>query len=128
MTPVSNATVGNWAVHKFGGSSLANAERYRLVAEVIQQQSGPKKAVVVSAMGGVTNRLIELVDLARARDNAYRRRLDALKEDEFALIEALLPSDRALALESRLKDDFRDIEDVLRAVWLLGTASETVVE
>lgn len=128
MTPVSNATVGNWAVHKFGGSSLANAERYRLVAEVIQQQSAPKKAVVVSAMGGVTNRLIELVDLARARDSAYRRRLDALKEDEFALIEALLPAEKALALESRLKDDFRDIEDVLRAVWLLGTASETVVE
>lgn len=119
---------GDWAVHKFGGTSLGSAKRYRGVAEVIKQQSAPKRAVVVSAMGGVTNRLIELVELACARDSAYRRRLDALQEDEFALINELLPAENALALESRLKDDFRDIEDVLRAVWLLGTASETVVE
>jgi aspartokinase/homoserine dehydrogenase 1 len=52
-------------VHKFGGTSLADAERYRQVAAILRDGNEEKKAIVVSAMDGVTDALIELVDLAR---------------------------------------------------------------
>lgn len=122
------AQQNTWVVHKFGGTSLANAERYERVAAILETRTAERSAVVVSAMAGVTNRLIRLVELARGRDATYRRELDALRDDQFALIERLLPPAAVESLESRLKDDLRDIEDVLRAVWLLGSASATVMD
>ncbi len=117
-----------YTIHKFGGSSLASAELYGRVGEILESRGEAKKAVVVSAMGGVTDRLIETVELARERDAAYRRRLDELKELQFEAIDGLLSGPAAEGLKSRLKDDFRDIEDVLRALWLLGTSPQTAVE
>jgi aspartokinase/homoserine dehydrogenase 1 len=118
----------DWTVHKFGGSSLASADLYRHVGELLEERDEALKGVVVSAMGGVTNRLIELVELARGRDSAYRSRLGELREDQFAVIDALLPGAQSEALASVIEDDFRDIEDVLRALWLLGTSPEAAVE
>ena len=120
--------MSKWTVHKFGGSSLATADLYRRVGGILEERQEAKQAVVVSAMGGVTNRLIEMVEMARERDTAYRRELDELREDQFGTIDDLLPKSQAEPLKSRLKDDFRDIEDVLRAIWLLKTSPETAVE
>ena len=50
-------------VHKFGGSSLANAERYRAVAKLIDD-GATTRVVVVSAMQGVTDALIALLTAA----------------------------------------------------------------
>ena len=47
-------------VMKFGGSSLANAERIKNVAEIIKKNINRKPVIVVSAIGGVTDLLIEL--------------------------------------------------------------------
>jgi aspartate kinase len=50
------------AVLKFGGSSVADAERMREVALIIKgyREKNYKIAVIVSAMGNTTNRLLEL--------------------------------------------------------------------
>jgi aspartokinase len=47
---------------KFGGSSVATAERIKGVIEIIAkaQQEKQKIAVVVSAMGGTTDALIQM--------------------------------------------------------------------
>jgi aspartate kinase len=49
-------------VQKYGGTSVGNVERIRAVAErvVATQRAGNKVAVVVSAMSGETNKLVEL--------------------------------------------------------------------
>src|SRR6476646_7236689 len=49
-------------VQKYGGSSVANAERIRAVAERIvrTKQQGNEVVAVVSAMGDTTDELIEL--------------------------------------------------------------------
>ncbi|MEM6603416.1 MAG: aspartate kinase [Pseudomonadota bacterium] len=51
-------------VMKFGGTSVANLERIRRVAEKvkIEHENGYDIAVVVSAMSGVTNQLVGYVD------------------------------------------------------------------
>src|ERR1043165_5733868 len=59
-----------WVVHKFGGTSVANAERYRAAAEIVLT-SGERVAVIVSAMSGVTNELIRAVGLAAKHDSSY---------------------------------------------------------
>ncbi|MGM0558274.1 MAG: bifunctional aspartate kinase/homoserine dehydrogenase I [Myxococcota bacterium] len=117
--------MSTWTVHKFGGSSLASAELYRRVGQILVDREDEQKGVVVSAMGGVTDRLLSLVAQAKDRDSGYRHEIQELREHVFGIIEELLPANRAEALESRLKDDFHDIEDILRALWLLGTSPGT---
>lgn len=48
-------------VMKFGGSSVADGERIRNVAGIVQSERRPR-VVVVSAMGGVTDSLIEIAE------------------------------------------------------------------
>jgi len=63
-------------VHKFGGTSLADAACIRRVAEIIAARSESRRVVVVSAMAGVTNALVRAVELAGARDaDGYGRLL-----------------------------------------------------
>ena len=50
-------------VLKFGGSSLANAERFLLVSEIIKTKSQTSSiAIVVSAPQGVTNHLVAMAE------------------------------------------------------------------
>ncbi len=57
-----------WKVHKFGGSSVADAACMRLVAGIIESDPAPRKAVVLSACRGVTDALLGLVSLAERQD------------------------------------------------------------
>ena len=110
-------------VHKFGGSSLANVRCIRHVAGVIQEQATPC-AVVVSAMQGVTDRLLALADDAPSKpvDDA----LESLRGDVRDVITELLPVDRAAPLLRDLEADVADLSDVLRASRLMRTAPDTV--
>ncbi|MDR3249246.1 MAG: aspartate kinase [Treponema sp.] len=51
-------------VMKFGGSSVANAERVRHVAEIVKARLDRKPVLVLSAMGDTTDHLLEAADLA----------------------------------------------------------------
>ncbi len=65
-------------VQKFGGSSLASADRIRAVAERIQRtkQAGQDVVVVVSAMGDTTDELIQLAH--SVNHDPDRREMDLL--------------------------------------------------
>ncbi len=68
----------NLVVQKFGGTSVKDAERIKAVAQRIAKtrESGKDVVVVVSAMAGETNRLL---DLARQiSENPNRREIDLL--------------------------------------------------
>jgi aspartokinase/homoserine dehydrogenase 1 len=119
-----------WTVHKFGGTSLAGADRYRAAGEIIlAQPSGERVAVVVSAMSGVTNTLIESVNLASTQDSSYLQKLDALETRHLDTIAALqLQKDKTSTLNEVVVSDFNTIKEVLRGVWITRLASERIIE
>jgi aspartokinase/homoserine dehydrogenase 1 len=119
-----------WTVHKFGGTSLADADRYRAAGEiVVSQASGERVAVVVSAMSGVTNALIESVNLASTQDDSYLQKLEALEHRHLETIAALqLQNDKTSTLNEVVVSDFNAIKEVLRGVWITRLASERIVE
>ena len=118
----------SWVVHKFGGTSLADAERYRNVAGIMRGQEGERKAVIVSAMHKVTDSLIELVELAKARDETYLARAETLKQRHADTIKLLLPQTAQQRLLDVLESDFKDIKEVLRGVYLSRTYSDRTLE
>ena len=117
-----------WLVHKFGGTSVAGADRYRNVASIISREPGVKKAIVVSAMSGVTDALISLVDLAKKRDDAYHGKLRELQARHVDAARALLPPDAAERVAGVLEEDTDDVADILRAIWLGKSCSELTME
>jgi aspartokinase/homoserine dehydrogenase 1 len=120
-----------WLVHKFGGTSVADAARYRAVVEILlaQRQPGTRTAVVVSAMSGVTNALIELVELACAQDDAYLERLDRLRARHLETVAQLaLDATQADALAATVEADCRAIEEVLKGVRIVRLADERIRE
>ena len=50
-------------VMKFGGSSLASAERMREVADLVLQFRDERPVIVLSAMGKTTNNLLLVIQL-----------------------------------------------------------------
>ncbi|HSU15843.1 bifunctional aspartate kinase/homoserine dehydrogenase I [Longimicrobium sp.] len=109
-------------VHKFGGTSLAGAERYRAVAEIVLARPEPRRAMVVSAMAGVTDGLVRAVRLAGARDAAYEREIAALRERHRRTAAELLPPAEAESVAEAMERELADVHDVLRAAWILRHA------
>ena len=66
-------------VQKFGGTSVANAERIKAAAKRIVEtyKAGNKVIVVVSARGQTTDELIDLAN--ELTDNPSTREMDMLK-------------------------------------------------
>lgn len=117
-----------WTVHKFGGTSLADADRYRAACEIIlSERSGKRVAVVVSAMSGVTNALIESVNLAAAHDESYLNKLQALEDRHLETITALKLRNTS-TLSETVHSDFNALKEVLRGVWITRLASERIIE
>lgn len=73
-------------VMKFGGSSVANAERIRNVASIIQNFADKRPVVVLSAMGDTTDHLLAAADAAVKGkvdiDKIERLHFDTAKELE----------------------------------------------
>ena len=83
-------------VQKFGGTSVGTVERIDAVAKIISESSKSNKiVVVVSAMGGETNRLMELAK--RFGDDPDKREFDALVSTGETISSALL----SMALHSK---------------------------
>src|SRR5262245_59131689 len=79
-------------VHKFGGAALADAAGIRRVAEIVRTQPKPA-VVVVSALGGVTDALLEGAKAAGAGDErALLRVATSLRDRHREVARALLTS------------------------------------
>lgn len=115
-------------VHKFGGTSLADAERIRGVAKIVSARPESQRFVVVSAMGGVTDALVRAVQLAGSRDPAYIGAIEEVRNRHHATIAELLPTDAAAALIATVDRDLGDVLDVLRAATLLHGYSRDTLE
>ncbi|MUP45740.1 aspartate kinase [Gramella sp. BOM4] len=93
-------------VLKFGGTSVGSAASIRNVKEIISSQPGAKM-LVLSAMSGVTNSLVELSDACKKDENKpVASVIKALRTKHFDLIDELI-SDASFRRE--VKDHIEEI-------------------
>ncbi len=111
-----------WIVHKFGGTSLADAECFRRVASILRARADRNLAVVVSAMRGVTDQLLGLIDQA-ARGASTSADIEGLRTRYLAAATELLPAEQIADLRDAFEHDIADIENVLKALALVRSAS-----
>src|SRR5437868_5372967 len=107
---------------KFGGTSVADPDAInRLIAIVRQQQakSGSAPLVVVSALAGVTDRLVAIAQLAEdgASDKAAAD-VRALLERHLSVATAVTSASRAAVLED-VKNEFAELNGLVHALAVL---------
>ncbi|MGI9309641.1 MAG: bifunctional aspartate kinase/homoserine dehydrogenase I [Gammaproteobacteria bacterium] len=113
-----------WQVHKFGGTSLADAECFRRVANILHQQEGARQAVVVSAMGGMTDALLGAVAAAEESAESIDSGLAAIAKRYTDTLDELLNDDgRKAELTEAMDAELADATDILQAAALVKSAT-----
>jgi aspartokinase/homoserine dehydrogenase 1 len=112
-----------WIVHKFGGSSVADAACFRRVADIIEASSNPREAVVLSACRGVTDALLALVALAEKPEGYFPVGLEALKKRHVELARSLVSREACAVYIDQLERDCRDIAGMLQTVRLIRSST-----
>ncbi|MCR9131999.1 MAG: bifunctional aspartate kinase/homoserine dehydrogenase I [bacterium] len=112
-------------VLKFGGTSVGTAQSLKQVQKILQNhvENGIPQAVVVSALGGITNQLVELAAKAEAGDESYTDLLVAIEERHLDVIEALIPATQRSSTVTTIKLLLNDLEDICRGVFLIHELS-----
>jgi aspartokinase/homoserine dehydrogenase 1 len=125
-----------WVVHKFGGSSVADArcfERVATIAETPSLLSASRSpavpthvAVVLSACKGVTDELLQLVALAERQDRSWRSRLEDLRDRHAGIAAELLEAKAAAQYLAEFDSDCADLTGVLQTTSLMRSAAQSV--
>jgi aspartokinase/homoserine dehydrogenase 1 len=113
----------NWIVHKFGGSSVADAGCFRRVADIVEASLNPREAVVLSACRGVTDALLALVTLAERPDGDFLAAIDALRTRHVDLAASLVSSSACTVYREQIERDCRDIAGMLQTVRLIRSST-----
>ena len=113
-----------WKIHKFGGSSLADADCFRRVAGLLLAYSDSRMGVVVSAMSGMTDALLRLVTLAEGDNDQFEGELIAIGKRYSETARALVDGDWLVDVLDTWSQDAADIRDVLKAIALVKSAPQ----
>ena len=107
-------------VLKFGGSSVANADNIKQVISIVnQKEQAQKKLVVVSALGGITDLLLNAAIEAAEGTEAYKEKLLQVEQRHLEAVKQLLPVATQSALLSLVKKSCNEIEDICNGIYLL---------
>ena len=107
-------------VVKFGGSSVGTAESIKVVGDVLIEKSGKHDCfVVVSAVGGVTNKLIEMAQCAEKGVSDYEIFLREIEEIHLALVKALISVKLQSSVLGGIKLIINELEEVLKGIFVL---------
>src|SRR5450755_1541638 len=111
-----------WLVHKFGGSSVADAACIRRVADIVEASANPREAIVLSACKGATDALLNLIQLAENPEGNFLAALRVLEKRHQGLAAELLPAALGDIFCSNLAADIRDISGMLQTVRLIRSS------
>jgi bifunctional aspartokinase / homoserine dehydrogenase 1 len=111
-------------VLKFGGTSVANAENINKVIAIVEQAA--KKditVVVVSALGGITDTLINSATAASEGDEKYKDILLQIEQRHMDVVKSLIPVTQQSSILSMVKKSCNEIEDICNGIFLLRELS-----
>lgn len=106
---------------KFGGTSVGSSERIRSVIEIVRStyDRDPSIAVVVSAFGGVTDRLIAIAKMAASGKTDYQQSLDELIARHVTAAEELIPEERLALAQQEIEKHVQELKHILEGIFLI---------
>ena len=111
-------------VLKFGGSSVANINTIKRVAEIVEVSSKKDKTiVVVSASSGITDKLLSCVSLASSNDKSYNNIILEIENHHIELLSTLSPSSTKSNLIEIINETCNELRNICHGVFLLKELS-----
>lgn len=107
-------------VLKFGGSSVADHERISNVVNIIQSylRNGERVAVVVSALGGVTDLLVRMGQMAAEGNSSYQHTLEAFSARHREVVNKLIDYHMHPAILNEIIEGQIELTNLLQGVYL----------
>ncbi|OIN58715.1 bifunctional aspartate kinase/homoserine dehydrogenase I [Arsenicibacter rosenii] len=117
-------------VLKFGGTSVGSVESIKQVINIIEEhrRNDTDIAVVFSAMGGVTNQLIEIGRMATNGNTDYSELVRRIEDRHFNVVKALIPVKEQSKVFAGIRGVINELEDLLRGVSLIRELSARTLD
>lgn len=110
-------------VLKFGGTSVGSSKNINKVISILESYAKQSKVVcVVSAVGGITDKLLLAGRQAQAKDNGFKQTFATIKETHFAIIKELNPDNHS-AILAYAEEKLSALNSLLDGIFLINEIS-----
>lgn len=113
-------------VLKFGGSSVGSVSSIKSVISIVKdaQKKHGRIAVVLSAMSGVTNMLLEAGSLAAKSDDNYKQLVKEIEAKHLEVINNLIDQKNQIKVITIINQYIQELSEILHGVYLLKELSK----
>ncbi|HLT53840.1 MAG TPA: aspartate kinase, partial [Flavobacteriaceae bacterium] len=110
-------------VLKFGGTSVGSAENINKVIAILETYAAQAPLVcVVSAVGGITDKLLLAGNLAQQKQSAYEAIFSTIKTQHLDITQTLIPNNNQAVLNT-LEETFEALKNLLDGIYLINELS-----
>lgn len=110
-------------VMKFGGTSVGSVESITNLKSIVEATDKPV-IVVVSALGGITDKLIKTASLASKGDEAYLEEFNAIVERHLNMIKKVIPPSNAKrTLRRHVQKLLEELNNIYQGLYLIKDMS-----
>ena len=111
-------------VLKFGGTSVGSVESILCLKKIVESEQ-QQVVVVVSALGGVTDKLIETSRLAVKGDDDYINEFEAIVERHHTMVESVITDEeKKQTLLTVINELLAELRSIYHGVYLIRDLSE----
>ena len=108
---------------KFGGTSVGSVESILSLKKIVEAEQEPV-IVVVSALGGITDKLIATSQLALQGDEQWKAEFEAIWQRHHDMVAAIIPdTDQRTTLLATLDELFEQLRSIYYGVFLIHDLS-----
>ena len=113
-------------VIKFGGTSVGSVDSILSVKKIIEGQSEPV-IVVVSALGGITDKLLKTSQMAVMGDASYQQSFEEIKARHEEMIGAIIPAgEKRDKLTTTIGELLEELRSIFQGVYLIRDLSPKI--
>ena len=111
-------------VMKFGGTSVGSVQSILSVKRIVEAAEGPV-IVVVSALGGITDKLINTSRMAASGDAAYEQEFREIVTRHVEMVKRVIPEfDAQMAVQRKVGELLNELKDIFQGIYLIKDLSQ----
>ncbi len=111
---------------KFGGTSVGSVKSILSLKEIVEAEARTQPViVVVSALNGITDKLIAMSQMAKQGDEHYREEFDAIVRRHHSMIDTIIPDiNKRVDLINNVDQLFDQLKSIYYGVYLIHDLSK----
>ena len=111
-------------VMKFGGTSVGSVESILRVKRIVEAQQEPV-IVVVSALGGITDKLIQTSRMAASGDASYENEFREIVSRHVEMVKRVFPEyDAQMTVQRQVGELLNELKDIFQGIYLIKDLSQ----